>query len=573
MNTTTTISIESLTAWDLGRMVHTSNGPKWLRKGFATQEFWGAWREAKEELKAAGVSCSKEKDGQWAACWWGEITHTAEKEVNLALTNSTDALEGFEMPAPAHLSPRGYQHAGVQYMLQNRSTLLADDMGLGKTVQIIGLINADPTIQRVLLVCPASLKLNWGRELKKWLTRDLTVEMVNGGTPPSADANIVVINYDILTRHAEWIHAEEWDLFAADEAHMMKNPKASRTKVIFGYNSPKEKLPQIQARRRVLATGTPIPNRVMEGFGLWNFLRPDLFPSFRPFAMRYCDPQMTAWGPDYAGASNTDELQHILRSNFMIRRTKEQVLTELPGKMRQTIPLTGFAALVAKEAAILGDMGFDYEDDAWGAALKSAPGFEELAIVRHMLSLAKAPSVARYVEELLETQDKVIVMAYHKDVVKVIADKLANHGVVMVTGGTSATAKQDAVDQFQTNPEVRVFVGNINAAGVGLTLTAASQVVFAELDWTPANIEQAEDRANRMGQTKLVNIHYVVAEGSLDQRLASSLEVKKVNITSVMDHAYDVTEFTAPVAALPAVVTITTPAQAQAELNAEIAPF
>ena len=168
--------------------------------------------------------------------------------------------------------------------------------------------------------------------------------------------------------------------------------------------------------------------------------------------------------------------------------------------------------------------------------------FTELAVVRHMLALAKAPSVAKYVEDLLETQEKVIVMGYHKDVVEVIERKLAKYGVSKVVGGMSTAAKQEAVDAFQEGDN-RVFVGNINAAGVGFTLTASDQVVFAELDWTPGNMEQAEDRANRMGQTNVVDVHYVVAAGSMDQKLAYTLEEKQESISATLDDSYDLNQW------------------------------
>ena len=543
----TEITILSIASWGAPKTVNTKNGPRNLRTAPAGQDFWNAWKGAKAELKQAGVSCRREKDGNWTACWWTEPDHTsAEKVRNVEMSKATDADITF--PAPEGFEARGYQRAGLAYMMEKDNILLADDMGLGKTIQIIGVLNADESINKALIVCPASLKLNWERELGKWLTRDLKVEVVNGAQTPSKDANIYVINYDILTRHEDWIRGTdlkpvEWDFLACDEAHYLKNPTAKRTKVIIG--DYKNRTRGVLARRKVMATGTPIPNRVREGFTLFNYLRPDLFPTFKSFAHRYCFVGQTEWGANFDGATNTDELQHILRSNFMIRRTKDQVLTELPGKVRQTIPLNGFAALVAKEAEILGKMGFDYDCEDWGYALKSSPYFEELAIVRHMLALAKAPSVAKYVEDLLQTQDKVIVMGYHKDVVEVIERKLEKYGVTKVVGGMSSQAKQDAVDEFQ-NGDARVFVGNINAAGVGFTLTASDQVVFAELDWTPGNMEQAEDRANRMGQTNLVDVHYVVAAGSMDQKLAGTLDYKRENITAVLDDEYDINQWETP---------------------------
>lgn len=544
MSNLTEVTIQSILPWGAPKTVNTKRGLRELRKADATEEFWNIWSLSKSSLKEAGVSVSREADGNWTVCWWTEPDLSSEDKVrNVHMSKAVTSDITF--PSPEGLEARDYQKAGLAYMMEKDSVLLADDMGLGKTIQIIGVINADESINKALIVCPASLKLNWEKELNKWLTRDLNVEVINGSQKPSKNANVVIINYDILTRNESWIKGTQlkpmhWDFLVCDEAHYLKNPKAKRTQVIIG--DYKKGVSPLSAGRKVMSTGTPIPNRVKEGFTLFNYLRPDLFPSFKSFGQRYCFSGNTEYGPRFNGSQNTDELQHILRSNFMIRRTKDQVLTELPGKIRQTIPLNGFASLVAKEQQILGEMGFSYEAEDWSYALNSSPMFTELAVVRHMLALAKAPSVAKYVEDLLETQEKVIVMGYHKDVVEVIERKLAKYGVSKVVGGMSTAAKQEAVDAFQEGDN-RVFVGNINAAGVGFTLTASDQVVFAELDWTPGNMEQAEDRANRMGQTNLVDVHYVVAAGSMDQKLAYTLEEKQESISATLDDSYDLNQW------------------------------
>jgi SWI/SNF-related matrix-associated actin-dependent regulator 1 of chromatin subfamily A len=272
--------------------------------------------------------------------------------------------------------------------------------------------------------------------------------------------------------------------------------------------------------------------------------------------MRYCAATKNRFGWDMDGASNLDELQNKLRESFMIRRLKKDVLLELPDKLRQIIalPENGLASVIksenlkikeweaALEAAQSRLDALDGQEDtpeyadavrALNSAVQAA--FAEMSKLRHDTALAKAPYVAEHVKGLLEEVDKIVVMAHHHDVVDILMDALADYTPVRLTGRDSISNKDAAVQAFQNDPKTRVFVGSILAAGVGLTLTAASTVVFAEMDWVPGNMSQAEDRLHRIGQKDSVLVQHVVVDGSLDARMAQILVEKQAVLDAALD--------------------------------------
>ena len=490
----------------------------------------------------------------------------AERTRNLELSRAA-GIADVAVPAPAGLAYLPYQKAGIAYATGKPGVLIGDDMGLGKTIQALGYINAHPEIKTVLIICPASLKINWQREATKWLVRPYTIAIADTSTGVP-DADIVIVNYDIL--HKLNLEDYEWDLCAIDEAHYVKNPKTIRAKALFGYTERTEKgnivHPGIRCRRRMALTGTPIPNKVVEIYPVLKWLDPQTWGNFMAFAKRYCGARQERHGWNFDGATNLEELQDKLRSTIMVRRRKADVLKELPPKRRNVVvlPSNGDSALIAKEVKAYEehqqriaelraerDLAHAANDEpAYQAAVFKlrdaiAVSFQTMALVRSEVAKAKAPKVVQHCQDVLEgtEQDyKIIVFAHHKAVVDILMNGLKEYNPVKITGETGMEQRQAAVDTFQTDPNCRVFVGNIKAAGVGLTLTASAHVIFAELDWTPANVSQAEDRAHRIGQLNSVLVEHLVFDNSLDARMAKTIVRKQAIIDQALDNPYELTK-------------------------------
>ena len=478
----------------------------------------------------------------------------AEKEAALEQSKATDA--DIEIPAPDGLAYLPFQKAGIAYALKRDGTLIADSMGLGKTVQSLGLINTMPDAKHILIICPASLKINWKQEAEKWLVNEnLTVQIIDAKNPPLPHANVFIINYDILKKNREFLMHREWDVLIVDEAHFLKNNRATRTQMVLGDYKTEQK--PIAAKKKLFLTGTPILNRPIEIQPVLGNISPKQFGNFFAFAKRYCNAYKTQWGWDFSGASNLDELQEELRTTCMVRRLKADVLTELPAKRRAVIeiPVNGNSRVVnaelkamtagelrlaefkaAVELAKVSEDKAVYEEAVNRLRESARAHFEEMSRLRKETAIAKAPLVAAHVADAVEQGAKVVVFAHHHEVIDTLVTELSEeHGVVKLDGRDRMDDRNAAVNAFQEDDDVKVFVGGIKAAGVGLTLTESAHVVFAELDWVPGNMTQAEDRCHRIGQANSVLVQHLVLENSLDATMAKTL-VKKQN---VIDQALD----------------------------------
>ena len=468
----------------------------------------------------------------------------AEKKVKEAMMASRATDSDIEIPAPPGLSYLPYQRGGIAYALKRKDVLIGDEMGLGKTIQALGLLNASPEIKRALVVCPASLKLNWQREAEKWLVEKKPVCVLPSKKDlPGAGPVLVIINYEIVAKHKE-LFSGTWDIVIFDESHYLKNPKAQRTVATIG----KGRKGGIPAKRRIFLSGTPILNRPVE---LWPVLEATgTFPNFWQYAKRYCDARQSSYGWDMSGASNLEELQAILREKLMVRRLKNDVLTELPVKRRQILPWQPEtreekealkAEIEAIKAAKKAKSDMKTAEKEAVAELKEVYSrtLAEIALARHRTALAKLPRVIELIKGVLEDGEveKIIVFAHHRDVIHGLKEGLKDFRPVSLSGEDSIEARQAAVDAFQNDPSVKVFIGGIRAAGVGITLTAASTVIFAELDWTPGAMMQAEDRAHRIGQKNSVLVLHPLLNKSIDAKLAKTLIRKQEIIEKTLDGA------------------------------------
>lgn len=442
---------------------------------------------------------------------------------------------------------RPFQRAGVEYALTNRRVFIADEMGLGKTVQALATIEAAGAYP-ALVVCPASLKYNWAREAERWLAR--TVEVLNGNGSETR-AEIVICNYDIVKKHLESLKARGFRAVVLDESHYVKNYRAQRTEAC------REVMKGVPYR--LCLTGTPVLNRPQELLSQLGILgRLDDFGGFWEFARRYCDARKTRWGWDLSGASNLEELNLKLRATCFIRREKKEVLRELPSKQRVVIPVeidnrdeygralndlsSWVREKVRKDEEFLKTLEglSDVERrkailERVNSAVERAYRAEQLVRVealKQVVVKGKMAAVKEWVSDFLETGEKLVLFAQHKEVVEELSRE---YGALKVLGDMDSKARQATVDRFQNDPGSRLIVLNMQAGGVGLTLTAASNVAFIELGWTPGVHDQAEDRCHRIGQEGSVTAWYLLGRETIDEDIYDLIEQKRAVVESVTE--------------------------------------
>jgi len=470
------------------------------------------------------------------------------KQIDLSRATNID----IDIPVPEGLSYFNFQKAGINYISDKDNVLLADSMGLGKSIQIVGLINfieQKSQLSKILIVCPSSVKINWKRELNKWLVNKRKIIVIRN-KEVNQDADIYVVNYDILGKRKRpkkdekiekhsWLQDIEWDMLVVDEAHMIKNPKAIRTKYI----------QKLKCKRRFYLTGTPIVNNPKELFTLLQHL--DFKMKWYEFMNTFCVKKQIWAGKArglitiYEDAQNLDKLNKELRSSIMLRRLKKDVLKDLPPKTRQIIVFDSddYQDVIQNESdALQNEQIEEYESKALANEILNQQiydlkgvnvDFELISEIRHKSALAKLPECITHIKNVLENENKVVVFAHHRDVIKELHENFDNS--VILIGGQSEEEKQRSIDNFQNDPNVNLFIGSIKAAGVGITLTAANTCIFVELGWTPAEMEQAEDRLYRIGQENPVLVQHLVIDNTLDANIAKTLVYKQ----DIIDRALD----------------------------------
>jgi len=455
-----------------------------------------------------------------------------------------------------------YQIEGVYFLEQkNGRALIADEMGLGKTVQALSWLKLHPEFSKVLVICPASLKINWQREAEKWALLDM--EILNGTTPHKIKSNDVIINYDILSYWEKHLKLKQFDVIIFDEAHYIKNNKAKRTKA---FKRLVKSVPRL-----IALTGTPIENKPIEIYNIVKVIDPSIFPDATDFAVEFCGAKKTRFGWDKNGATNTLRLNKILSSSIMIRRKKVDVLKDLPEKQIIKVPFeinnrieydqaeTEFVEFLKKKfntenltEEILEELKqFAKRNDIEVSEelttdeirlikehkferIASAPVLAQIELLKQLAVKGKIDQIIEWIENFLESGEKLVVFAVHKKVVSQLMEKF-KHIAVKVDGSVSQKQRQEAVDKFQKDIKTRLFIGNIKAAGVGITLTAASNAAIIEFPWSPGELNQAADRIHRITQTKQVTIWNLVGESTIEEKIITLLKKKEKVITKILD--------------------------------------
>lgn len=451
-----------------------------------------------------------------------------------------------------------HQQEGVIFLKEKRRVILADVMGLGKTLQAI--VAAKDLTNGAVIICPATLKTNWAREILKW-DDDASIRIADAGEiyayHQGEGSNWLVANYDILARQEvnDAITDAMPSTLILDEAHYIKNATAIRSKAALQIAE--------MATNVFLLTGTPIMNRPMELFSLLKAIDHPLTAgqhAWYSYARTYCGGFMREfyrWVTDEktgrkvkrkisfldtSGATNLDKLAEKI-SPYFLRRTKDALQEKLPEK------------IITNEEIDLDAATWKKYDTAWETYITylankpqgedEGTSVENAELAKHIIEINKLKQVASegkighitdMVENIIEQDEKVIIFTQYTNTLEGIARSLRSKKIETVTlsGADNAEERQKAIDAFQAGT-AQAFVANIKAGGVGITLTSANTVIFADMEWTPALHSQAEDRAHRIGQRKLVNVHYIVARGTVDEDIIDLLGKKEQVIQAILE--------------------------------------
>lgn len=472
------------------------------------------------------------------------------------------------MPSPKGLDYLPFQKKAIDMAVKEKSVLIADPMGVGKTIQALGVVNSTRDSKRVLVVSPASLKQNWAEEAEKWLTDDRPVRVVNSSTGwksvPKDGKVLVITNYEAfqdVSKIRNDLRNEKWDTVILDEAHRVKNRTAQQTVGIFGNE---DGVRPVQATRKIAMTGTPIDKDPTEVYTIARWLDPGRWGTTSNARLAFEDRYaIKNQYNNVVGAKNVEELQAKLRGTIMIRRSKDEVLPDLPDKARRVITLQADTKEERKALSDELEVSGQYDslanlgdrDDGWDLVSvepgrrnfsqskgddekKKEPDNKEMlgriARLRHNTAMAKLRKVVDHVGEA-SLESPVVVFAHHQETVDGLMDGLEAKGfkVSRVDGTVKPEQRLQEVKNFQEG-KTDIAVLSFDTGTEGLTLTRADRAIFAELDWRPKMMQQAEGRIERIGQKNNILIEHVVLEGSLDENMAYRLNDKLNTVKGII---------------------------------------
>lgn len=444
--------------------------------------------------------------------------HDRAEEI-VEMSRATSGTLDLGIPG-AELMP--FQIAGIEYALDRRRTFIADEQGLGKTVQALFTIEAADAFPVVVLT-PASLKLNWERESHRWLPHRSTCVISGRGKQQSIDGDILILNYEVVEAHREALAALHPGALILDESHYCKSPTAKRTKSVQALADALD-----ETALRLALTGTPLVNRPKELVSQLRILgRLTEFGSGAGFERRF------------GSVEERERLHWHLRRTCYLRRLKRDVLPQLPDKQRAVVPveLSNDQEYRRAEKAFMDWLtdqfsGSDQLDQKLTAAVRGK-ALVKIGTLRKLAGKGKVATSVSWIDDFLASGEKLVVFAQHVDVQHALADHFPD--AVHILGSDGPAERDAAVQRFQNDPETLLCVCSLRVAAHGLTLTAAANVAFVELGWTPAEHDQAEDRCHRIGQEDSVTAWYLLAANTIDDRIAALIESKRAIVGSVTD--------------------------------------
>jgi SWI/SNF-related matrix-associated actin-dependent regulator 1 of chromatin subfamily A len=462
---------------------------------------------------------------------WGKITESQElhdfwlPKASIIKDNTVkDVVINYEKYS--NRPPLTHQKEAIQKLVENKKFILADDMGLGKTTSTI-IAALEAGAKKILIICPATLKINWKREIENYSDRSTYIAE---GKNFSTEHDFVIINYDIIKNFHDpkkkddsQILRADFDLVIIDEAHYIKNAQAQRTKLI---NDLVKKVDRLW-----LLTGTPMTSRPIDYYNLLSLIDSPVAKNWMAYVIRYCQGYQFKVGPrkvwNVMGASNLEELRDRT-VGLTLRRLKEDVL-DLPDKIITPVYLRLKSKLYEE---VMGDYYNWYEKNPEESKSLTVQ-FTKLTKVRQIIADEKIAQTIELAENIIEQDKKVIIFCNFTDSLNKICEHFGK-AAVKLDGSMSKGERQLSVDQFQDSEKVKVFVGNIKAAGVGLTLTAGEAVIMNDLSFLPSDHSQAEDRAYRYGQKNNVLVYYPIFENTIEGIIYDILANKKQVISTIL---------------------------------------
>ena len=494
------------------------------------------------------------------------------------------------------LIPYNFQIEGVNYIEnKNGLALIADVMGLGKTITALAWIQYRKDINTVLITCPSSLKINWQEEFNKWVTRKFKVQILSSETPYEITGDVVVVNYDILHNWVIDLKLTNFDVCIADEIHYCKSDKSLRTKAFkeitmnipnrIGLtgtpieNDPMEIYYLVNLiNKNIFPNWVKFIQRYCDAKQIDQNVRRKPIPESLKSEInnltgkssltakeriklqdlgerldKLQHPTIKVWKRN--GFTNQKELHRVLKKHVMIRRTYDDVDLELPDKIYSDIhlALNNRAAYVKAENEFIQYVkekfeAMELDNELAGFndiaelklakiqkldAISRAPALAKLQELKLLAAQGKIEQVINWIDNFLQSDEKLIVFAVNRVIVKTIMD--AFPAAVKIDGSTTPKKRNEAVKSFQKDDKVKLFVGNIKAAGVGLTLTAANKVAIVQFPWNPGEVLQAEGRSLRIGQTKKVTVYKFIAKDTIEERIVKLLDYKQDEIDQIID--------------------------------------
>ena len=436
------------------------------------------------------------------------------------------------------------QKTGIKFLLSRDGCLLADDMGAGKTIQSV--ISAlESGAKKILIVCPTAVKINWQREISYFGCDDSTII---SGKKWDNQAKFTIINFDILKNFHmvpgdkikeedicwdnQYLVNADFDLIIIDEAHKLKNHKSNRGSIM------KDVCTNYGKKKVWLLSGTPVANRPMDYYNLLKLIGSPIADNWKHYVLRYCDGKQitTTLKNGYRkkvwltnGATNLEELA-LKSKNVYLRRLKSEI-----GDMPEKTIIPAYRKLTTKQWGEYEDLWEEYLIERKRKKKSGEPerALVELGLLRKYIAMQSIPHTIELVEDMVEQGNKAIIFTNYTEELQALVSHFGNR-CVFHFGEMNDKTKQNSIDKFQTNDKIEVFIGNIMSAGVGITLTKATYVVFNSFDWVPGNNEQAEDRAYRLGQKNNVTVYYQLFEDTVSMTMWQTLHRKKKVIDIIM---------------------------------------